>query len=254
MKGIVIGLGEIGFSLYNALDNFDNQLVGYDISEGEIDLNDERFKNIDIMNICVPYSDKFIEIVKGYQKQLKPKYTVIHSTVPVGTTRKLKAIHSPCTGIHPDLEISMKTFWKYLGGKNAGEVADYFRRAGMRVYITDKPETTELMKIMSTTMYGVDIEYTKEVKRQCDKYGVPFEFWTLWTENYNEGYKNLGHPEFARPNLIPNFKKIGGHCVLPNAEILDSKFTKLLKELNESNVNKPLSKIDDLTKALVVVG
>lgn len=232
MKGIVIGLGEIGWSLYNALDNFTSELVGYDISEGEMDEDDERYENIDIMHICIPYSDNFVDIVKEYQNKLKPKYTVIHSTVPVGTSRKLGAIHSPCMGIHPDLTISMKTFWKYLGGENAHEVADYFRRAGMRVYVTDKSETTELIKILSTTFYGVCIEYTKEVKRLCDKFGVPFEFWTLWTDNYNLGYKKLGHPEFTRPNLIPNMKKIGGHCVLPNSEILDNKFTKLLMELN----------------------
>jgi hypothetical protein len=161
-----------------------------------------------------------------------PKYTVIHSTVPVGTSRKCNAIHSPCLGVHPYLEKSFKTFTKYLAGENAGEVADYFRRADIKVYITDKPETTELMKMLCTTFYGVCIEYTKDVKRQCDKYGIPFEMWTLWNGNYNTGYKKLGQEQFIRPNLIPVMNKISGHCVMSNTELIETEFTNLLKKLN----------------------
>ena len=103
----------------------------------------------------------------------------------------------------------------------------------MKVYITDKQETTELMKILSTTAHGLNIEYTKEVKRLCDENKTPFEMWTMWTDNYNNGYEALGHPEYKRPNLIPVMKKIGGHCVLPNLEFIKSKFTKFLKGLNK---------------------
>ena len=151
----------------------------------------------------------------------------------MGTSKKLNVIHSPCIGIHPHLSESLLIFTKYLGGEDASEVAQYFRRAGMKIYLTDKSETTELMKILSTSFYGVCIEWTKEVKNQCDKYEVPFEFWTLWTENYNQGYEKLGHPEFRRPNLTPIQTKIGGHCVLPNLQFLNSKFSEFIKKQNE---------------------
>lgn len=189
---------------------------------------------IDIMHVCIPCKDQasFVKTVKEYQSRFKPKYTVVHSSVPVGTCRQLNAISSPVLGVHPNLVGGIETFTKFLGGEQASEVADDFRRAGMKVYLFDKPETSELMKILDTTFYGVCLEYTKDVKRQTEKYGVPFEAWTIWTENYNRGYTALGLTEFLRPNLTPIMKKIGGHCVLPNAELIDTKFTKLLKEAN----------------------
>ena len=222
-NSLIIGYGEIGKALSNVLN-------GSDILDKHIDTEYSLDDAYDIIHICFPYSDKFIREVKAYQKKYKAKYTVIHSTVPVGTSKKCNAVHSPVIGIHPNLESGIKTFIKYLGGKDAHRVANYFRKSGLRVYLYDKSETTELMKILSTTKLGMDSEYTKEVKRLCDKYKIPFEAWTLWTQNYNEGYQKLGYPEYARPNLIPIMGKLGGHCVLPNCDLLKSKFTDLVKQ------------------------
>jgi hypothetical protein len=220
MNSLIIGEGEIGKSLFN--------VVGGHIAKGRPTMREVKYR-YDIIHICFPYSKEFIKEVKRYQRLFKPRYTIIHSTVPVGTSRKCKAIHSPCLGIHPYLSESFKTFTKFLGGERAGEVADYFRRVGMKVYITDKSETTELMKILDTTHYGIEIEYVKDIKRQCDKHKVPFEMWSLWVDNYNQGYEKLGHSEYKKPNLIPNMQKIDGHCVMPNTELIDTKFTRLLK-------------------------
>jgi len=139
------------------------------------------------------------------------------------------AIHSPIKGIHPHLEEAIKTFTKFLGGEKASEVADYFRRAGLKIYITDNPESTELIKIDSTNWYGVCIEKTKDTKELCKEHGVPFELFTIWTEDYNAGYEKLGHPEYKRPNLVPIMKETGGHCIKGNAQFLKTKFTKLIQ-------------------------
>lgn len=186
-------------------------------------------KSYKYLHICIPNSDDFIDIVREYQDKYSPDYTIIHSSVAPGTSRQLNAIHSPVIGLHPHLEEGIRTFTKFLGGEDASMVADEFRRAGLKIYIFDKPETTELMKALDTTKYGVDIDYTKDVKTQCENYGVPFEAWTLWTENYNNGYVKLGHPEYVRPNLVPIMTPIGGHCVMPNLELIDTKYTRLLK-------------------------
>ncbi len=223
MKTLIIGFGEVGEALYEILINTKPDIL--DMEEGVTE-------TFEIIHICFPYSEHFVKEVKRYQRKYKPKYTVIHSTVPVGTSKECDAIHSPIVGIHPYLVKSIETFTKFLGGKDADKVADHFRKAGIKVYVTDKSETTELMKIMSTDFYGLCIEYTKEVKKMCDKYKVPFEMWTLWTNNYNQGYTVLGHPEFNRPNLIPITKKIGGHCILPNLLYIDNDFTKLIRKRN----------------------
>ena len=224
MDTLIVGCGEIGVSLLNILEDH------YDCDT--IDSNEVTDMKPDIMHICFPYSDNFVEYVKEYQKKYKPKFTVIHSTVPIGTSRKCNAIHSPVEGIHPHLEDSMKIFTKYLSGENADQVADYFRRAGIKVYIVDKQESTELMKIMSTTFYGMQIEFTKEMKTLCDKYKVPFELFTLWNMNYNESYEELGYPEYKKPLLVPIMNTIKGHCVLPNTSLLDNDFTNFLKKRN----------------------
>ena len=222
MNSLIIGAGEIGKSLFEVLSPF------YNIKLADIHSDSEG--EFSILHICFPYSDKFIDEVNRYRELYNPEFIIIHSTIPVGTARLCGAIHSPVVGIHPKLKESLLTFTKFLSGEQASEVADYFRKAGMGVYLFDKPETTELLKILDTTFYGLCVEYTKDIKRECDKRGIPFEAWTIYNENYNKGYQKLGHPEFVRPNLVPIMKKIGGHCVLPNANLLETKFTKLLKD------------------------
>lgn len=222
MNTLIIGRGEIGMSLFNIFMGHYNTDI--------IDVLPERVNNNpEIIHIAFSYSKDFVKHVKAYQKKYKPKFTVIHSTVPVGTSKKCHAVHSPVIGLHPFMEESLKTFTKYLSGKDASLIAQYFRRANIKVYITDKTETTELMKILSTSFYGILIEWTKEVKRLCSKNNVPFEMWTLWTDNYNKGYTRLGHSEYVRPTLVPIITPIGGHCILDNLEFLDSKFKRLFE-------------------------
>ena len=56
----------------------------------------------------------------------------------------------------------------------------------------------------------------------CDKEGVNFDMIADWTQSYNTGYTQLGMKNVCRPVLyrIPDGKKIGGHCVIPNAKLL----------------------------------
>lgn len=231
MQSVILGNGEVGNSLYEVLSEQYITRIGNREHEPE----DEDFE---IIHICFPYSDKFESEVKRYQTKYKPKYTVIHSTVPLGTSRKLNAVHHPVIGMHPNLAKSFLVFTQFLSGEKASEVADYFRRAGMKVYLFDNQETTELGKISQTTFYGVMIEYVKELKRECENKGLSFsEVYTIMSQSYNEGYEKLGFPEYKMPLLTPIMKKQGGHCVLQNCELWDNLFTKLIKDLNETAIN-----------------
>lgn len=223
-KHLIIGLGEVGTAMQRIFN-----CNGIDI---ELFVEPDYY---DYIHICYPYSEDiphFVDSVRSYQRAIKPKFTIIHSTVPPGTCKRLNAVHSPIIGIHPHLEESIRTFTKFLGGEQASEVADEFRRHGVKVFLFDKSETTELMKILDTTFYGVCLEYVKDVKRQSNKYNVPFEAWKIWTDNYNEGYKKLGYFEYIRPNLVPIMKNLGGHCILPNTELIETVFTELLQKCN----------------------
>lgn len=218
MRSLIVGLGEVGSAL--------NELLS---CHYEVDVVDKSFQSYsalndgyDIMHICFPYSDKFIENVKEYQDKYKPKYTVIHSTVPVGTSSAVSSVHSPIRGIHPHLREGIETFVKFLGGPQASEVADYFRRAGMRVCLYNKSETTEALKLFDTEYYRACLEFVQRVKRYCDKHNLSFhEVYTIPNETYNSGYTELGHSEYVRPVLQPIMTEIGGHCVLPNKKLID---------------------------------
>ena len=222
MKTLIVGfLGEVGSAMKEILYD----VYGHDNLAG-VDVDGNTFgdlsKPFDIMHVCFSYSENFIDEAKKYQKKFKPKYTIIHSTVPVGTTKNIEgACHSPIRGIHPNLEQGIRTFVKFIGGEQASEVADYFRRAGLRVALFDKAETTEAMKLFDTEYYRTCIEFAQRVKRYCDKMGLNFsEVYTIPNQTYNEGYVKLGNPEFVRPVLQPIMTKIGGHCVAPNSQLI----------------------------------
>lgn len=226
-SSLIIGYGQIGKALEQVLFDYNPDVV-------DKDPGSDVAPQYDIIHICFPYSKDFINEVKKYQEKFNPTYTIIHSTVPIGASRLCNAIHSPVVGIHPHLAESIKTFTKFLGGEQASEVADYFRRAGCKVYLYDKPETTELMKLSQTTFYALTVEYFKDLKRQCDSFGLSYgEVMTIPTVDYNRGYAELGMPEIRIPQLIPIMKPQGGHCTIPNCGLWETEFTKFIERQNE---------------------
>ena len=226
MKTLIIGAGEIGNALYEILHPFYETYIK--------DKGDLEMGGIEIMHVCFPYFGGFIEEVKKYQKQYNPKYTAIHSTVPVGTSERCSACHSPVRGAHPYLAESLKTFVKFVSGNDADTVAEYFRCAGLKVYICRKSETTELGKLLSTTYYATCIEFVKEAEQLCQVHNVPFaEAFTLFQQTYNEGWRKQDYAEYQRPVLIPIQNKQGGHCTLSNCELIkESNFANFVLKQN----------------------
>lgn len=218
MNTLIIGGGEIGSALFNILSKqYQVEILDLDPTKNFLFSN-----SFEILHICLPYSDNFIQNVQEYQKKYQAKYTVIHSTVPRGTSKALGAIHSPIRGKHPQLEEGIMVFRKFLGGERASEVADYFRRAGLTVTIFDDSDTTEALKLFDTQYYLENIRFAQRVKRYCDKHGLNFsEVYTIPNQTYNEGYLKLGMSEVMRPVLQPIMTEVGGHCLIPNERLLD---------------------------------
>jgi glutaredoxin len=212
----ILGFGEIG-----------KAISGFYKNPKIKDLNrDDGLVGVEILHICIPWSDKFINIVKKEIEEVKPKLTIIHSTVAPGTTKKIggMVVHSPVRGVHPNLFKGIKTFIKYIGAedKKAGALAEkYLKSLGIKTKVFYPATTTEIGKILDTTYYGVIIAWHKEMKKMCNKLGVDFEnSVTDFNNTYNEGYTKLGKKNVIRPVLFVDEKPIGGHCVVPNAEIL----------------------------------
>ena len=226
MKIGIVGHGQVGQAvakLYSETDttktwfSFDKIQI-YDPYQGMLD----DISDVDILNVCIPYTKDFVSIVKDLPT---PNwYTVIHSTVPVGTTEKFghKFLHSPVRGVHPNLYEGLKTFVKFIGGDEqlAEAYSGHLKSLGVETHICKDAKTTELSKLADTTYYGLCIAFTSDMKKLCDEYDLDFmEVMTKYNNTYNEGYKKLGKPKVVRPVLYPT-DKIGGHCVIPNAKLL----------------------------------
>ena len=216
----ILGYGEVG----RAVSKFYKNPRIKDLK------GDDGLKGVEILNVCIPWSDNFIKTVTKEIKAIKPKLTIIHSTTAPSATKKIAGttkalvVHSPVRGIHPNLYGGIKTFVKYIGtdSKIAGKLAKkHLESLGMKTRVFQPSITTEIGKLLSTSYYATCIAWHGEMKKICDKAGIDFEKAVVdFNKTYNEGYKRLGMPHVVRPVLYPPKDGIRSHCVLPNAEIL----------------------------------
>jgi len=220
----ILGYGEIG----KAIATFYKSPKIKDLTR------DDGLFGVDVLHVCIPWSDSFVKILEKEIKQVKPKLVIIHSTVVPGTTKKLglkfpgMVVHSPVRGVHPHLAKGIKTFVKYVGADNkkAGLAAKrHLETLGVKTQVFSSSTATELGKILDTTYYGLCIAWHGEMKKICDKMGVDFErVVTDFNTTYNEGYAKLGKHNVIRPVLFAPQKYIGGHCVVPNTKLLKKYF------------------------------
>lgn len=231
MRQLVIGLGEVGTAIQAVL-----KCEGYDFKK----TTSEGYGDVDVLHICFPYSDDFIENVKNYQNIFgrkedvyKVPLVVVHSTVPVGTCGERGWIHSPVRGVHPRLEQGIRTFVKFFGGARAREASELFIAAGIKVYCAELAAETEAMKLWDTTIYGWNILIEKAIQAYCSKHGLDFStVYSLANITYNRGYAELGLPQYQKYVLKDFPGPVGGHCVLPNLGLLDDPIADVMKKLH----------------------
>lgn len=226
MISLVIGMGEIGSALYKVLsDTYKKKVLGYDLAQEE---EWPQIKKLDILHICIPDIENFVEIVNLYVKRYKPKYTIVHSSVQVGTTAKIDgaSFHSPVRGKHPNMEKGLLTYKKYLSwdGPNtyaATDLSNYFCKAGITCKTLPDTKVTELGKLLALARYGVYLAFAKEQEAICAKYDVPYHKAVSDFEvTRTEGLIELGEPELIQPMLFPFDNFIGGHCTVEDMAIL----------------------------------
>ena len=242
MKIGILGYGEIGKAIHglysedSSIARYCRHGVEYQVFVKDLDF-DEGIRHCDYLHVCIPYSEDFVDQICECIEKENPKNVIIHSTVLVGTTRKIveqsgliNICHAPVRGIHPNLNKGLKTFPMYLGYDKTKhrypqefiyETSILFDSLNVRTKIVDKFETSELAKIASTTYYGMCIAFHGEINSLCDEMGLNFEeVMTEWNKQYNDGYKRLEMNHVVRPVLTPPDGAIGGHCIIPNAKLL----------------------------------
>ncbi len=247
-KVLIIGLGEIGHTLFALLNEMKKifSVNGLDLDQAKMSsLNQSPEKipsKIDTLHVCLPCSsqEKFTEIVAEYVKQFNPSLTIINSTVPPGTTLKVAAkckclvAHSPARGVHKSAEHmiwEMKRWTKYVGGANneASEAAKkHFEKLGLKVKVLKSCRETELAKLFETTYRAWMIACFQEMHRISRAFNADFNE----TVDFLEDTHRM---RFDRPVMFPGV--IGGHCLIPNTELLlksyDSEFLRLILKSNE---------------------
>ena len=92
------------------------------------------------------------------------------------------------------------------------------------------PITLELAKIIcDTSYYGWLINYAQMSKIIATENNVDYD--EMW-EFSDEIHKYLGN----RPKMYPGI--IGGHCVIPNLDLMQNQTLDFIKKLNKKYVNK----------------
>jgi UDP-N-acetyl-D-mannosaminuronate dehydrogenase len=225
---LVIGLGEIGKPLFGLVCE-KHPATGIDVQP--VDFAGE----CDIMHICFPFNiPDFIGECKRYIRTYRPELTIINSTVAAGTTRLIeeqsgcRVVNSPVRGKHKRMREELLSYTKYIGGTDADsctKASTHFQSLGMKTQILASPEATEIAKLAETTYFGVLIAWAQEVERYCDRYGLEYDE----VATFFEEIAYLPPVKFF-PGLI------GGHCVMPNIDILRRMMdSRLLDAIKESN-------------------
>ena len=234
MKQIVIGLGQVGQAIQKVLE-----CDGYDPlgAPGDLPLHvSESYpppEQYDVLHICFPYSEAFVDTVLEYEKKYAAELVVVHSTVPLNTCDPHGWVHSPVRGVHPDLELGVRTFVKFFGGEKAPIAAGLFQEKGVKSSTFLLAKNAEAMKIWDTTQYGWNILLMKAIAAYCEEHGLDFDLvYTYANATYNNGYALLGRIDVQRPILRNVPGPIGGHCVRENWELLDSPIAELSKTLH----------------------
>ena len=228
---VVVGLGEVGRPLLEILKNR-YQTFGVDINQPA------SVSRCDVMHVCFPFrGQEFIGQVVEYINQYRPALTVINSTVAPGTTRRIAVesgaavVNSPVRGKHAQMQKEMLHYVKFVGAldlQSGQRAIEHFEGVGMKTKLLASPEASEIAKLTETTYFGLLIAWAQEVERYCMKLGA----------NYDEVVSFYEEIKFFPPvKYFPGV--IGGHCVMPNIDILLQKFpSALLLAIGQSNTLK----------------
>ena len=239
-KDVVAGIGEIGKPILKLLSK-QNITVGFDLNPDLMDQRKfKRYKNLQtsFLHITIPVTGKFINNVLKLDKKFQPECIVIHSTIKPGTTKKLQeklsipVIYSATRGIHKRMIYDLKRYTKFFViSENAprskwasSRFVKLMKRCGIKTKKMSKPETLELAKIICDTSYlGWLVNYAQLSNRIAIQYGIDYD--EMWSFS-DEIHKFLGN----RPKMYPGY--IGGHCVIPNLNLINNETLNLINKMN----------------------
>jgi len=245
-KDIVAGIGEIGKPILKLLSKH-GVVVGFDSNPDLMDERKfERYESLktSFLHIAIPVTGKFINNVLKLYKKFQPECIVIHSTIKPGMTEKLQeklsipVIYSATRGVHKRMVYDLKRYTKFFvisanaprGKWATTRYVQSMKRCGVKTKKMSKPETLELAKIICDTSYlGWLVNYAQLSNVIAIKHGVDYD--EMWSFS-DEIQKFLGN----RPKMYPSF--IGGHCVIPNLNLINNESLNIISKMNNRYAKK----------------
>ena len=238
MTDIILGMGEVGETLFDLLVDRKFDCIGIDLDNSKCKNYTENkiIENPQYLHVCLPGElEKFTDIVIEWIDKIKNiQVVVIHSTVKPGTTKNIQErssipiLFSPVRGVHRRFLDDIKKYTKFISFDNTeinSEIKKDLENRFEKVDWMSTTKTAELAKILvDTTYYGWLINYAQITKMICEKENVDFdEMWKF----ADEIHENLGN----RPKMFPGI--IGGHCVIPNLNLVEYENLDVIKTINE---------------------
>ena len=242
-QNVVAGLGEIGKPILQLLSK-KIDVAGYDVNPKLMSKPLNENISTSILHICIPFTKKFNSNVLSLYRKFNPEIIVIHSTVSPHTTENIQkklpvpVIYSATRGIHKRMLADLKKYTKFFSlekkspnYKNAiSRYSSLMKKCGVKTKKMSSPLTLELAKIVcDTSYYGWLIKYAQLSNMIAIQNKVDYD--EMWSFS-DEIHKFLGN----RPKMFPGF--IGGHCVIPNLDLMHHKTLNLIKEINDSYIKK----------------
>lgn len=238
MTDVILGMGEVGQTLFDLLVDRKFDCVGIDLDDSKCKKYSENevIKNPEYLHVCLPGElTGFTDIVLDWIDKIKNiQVVIIHSTVKPGTTKIIQEkltipiLFSPVRGVHKRFLNDIKKYTKFIsfdGIEIDSKIKIDLENRFEKIDWMSTTKTAELAKILvDTTYYGWLINYAQITKMICEKENVDFdEMWKF----ADEIHENLGN----RPKMFPGI--IGGHCVIPNLDLVEYENLDIIKKINE---------------------
>lgn len=240
-KDVIAGLGEIGRPILKLLSH-GTIAIGYDLNPKLMNKSTfEKYRQLKtrFLHVCIPYNNDFAANVISLYNKFQPESIAIHSTVSPYTTKmiqeslKIPVIYSATRGVHKRMLQDLKRYTKFYAlepnaprAKLAStEFSKLLRKCGVKTKKMSNPITLELAKIICDTSYlGWLINYAQISNMIAIQHGVNYD--EMWDFS-DEIHKFLGN----RPKMYPGY--IGGHCVIPNLDLIHNQTLDLIKKMND---------------------
>ena len=238
MTDIVLGMGEVGETLFHLLEERNIDSIGIDVDSSKCKnySKNDHIKNPEYLHVCLPGElSEFMDITLNWINKIEGlEVVLVHSTVKPGTTKKIQEkskipiLFSPVRGVHKRFLDDIKKYTKFISSDKENidpKIKLDLEKRFEKIDWMSTTKTAELAKILvDTTYYGWLINYAQITKMICEKEGIDFdEMWKF----ADEIHENLGN----RPKMYPGI--IGGHCVIPNLNLIEYENMEIIKKINE---------------------